>query len=138
MKSKSQSQFSLFLLWHCLFIFCRCRTSFFNTNYLSVCGIFQTYLSDCLSRPVRMSLDLATNMQLCGKRSPVLAKYKVGQKSIQLFWNLTIIWRLAPVCFWFLEAKKFAGLNVCVWLIRVPEKSTQILLMVIILSSGTQ
>ncbi|BFZ17322.1 hypothetical protein BsWGS_20361 [Bradybaena similaris] len=29
-------------------------------------------------RPVRMPLDLATNMQTCGKRAPVLAKYKVG------------------------------------------------------------
>ncbi|BFZ03307.1 hypothetical protein BsWGS_06345 [Bradybaena similaris] len=29
-------------------------------------------------RPVRMSLDLETNMQLCGKRSPILAKYKAG------------------------------------------------------------
>lgn len=28
-----------------------------------------------------MSLDLATNMQLCGKRGPLLAKYKVGFKN---------------------------------------------------------
>ncbi|KAH9519993.1 hypothetical protein Btru_071425 [Bulinus truncatus] len=29
-------------------------------------------------RPVRMSLDLSTNMKQCGKRAPILAKYKVG------------------------------------------------------------
>ncbi|KAK7111653.1 xanthine dehydrogenase-like [Littorina saxatilis] len=32
----------------------------------------------CTGRPVRMSLSLAANMALAGKRFPVLAKYKVG------------------------------------------------------------
>lgn len=29
-------------------------------------------------RPVRMSLDLSTTMRLCGKRGPILSKYKIG------------------------------------------------------------
>jgi len=31
-----------------------------------------------LGKPVRVSLDLSTNMRLCGKRAPLLAKYKAG------------------------------------------------------------
>ncbi|XP_012937727.1 indole-3-acetaldehyde oxidase [Aplysia californica] len=40
-----------------------------------------TMAAHLLGRPVRVSLDLSTNMRMCGKRPPILARYKAGFSS---------------------------------------------------------
>uniref|UniRef100_A0A0B7B2H5 FAD-binding PCMH-type domain-containing protein n=1 Tax=Arion vulgaris TaxID=1028688 RepID=A0A0B7B2H5_9EUPU len=47
----------------------------FDSSAVSAAASLGAYLT---GRPVRMSLDMATNMQVCGKRAPILAKYKIG------------------------------------------------------------
>ncbi|XP_059139151.1 uncharacterized protein LOC131927492 [Physella acuta] len=47
----------------------------FNSNVVTAAVTLGAYLT---RRPVRMSLDLSTDMQISGKRPPVLAKYKAG------------------------------------------------------------
>ncbi|CAL1529227.1 unnamed protein product [Lymnaea stagnalis] len=47
----------------------------FDSSLVSAATTLGAYLT---GRPVRMSLDLSTNMHVCGKRPAVMAKYKAG------------------------------------------------------------
>lgn len=45
-----------------------------NLIDISACAV----AAHTLNRPVRVALDLATNMEMVGKRNPYLMKYEIG------------------------------------------------------------